>query len=1655
MSDLSLGRLLFSMSADVAQLQRDMQSAKGIVASATKEMRDNIETVKRGFELLAVGLGVEKFAEFVHKAIEGAAALEELSQRSGIAVENLSQLQYAAKIASVSSDTLTTAVKKLEVSMANAAAGDQLKIALFKQLGITQADLGKGTESVMMKMADAYAHAQDGAGKTAVSIGLMGKAGDEMIPFLNRGADAIRDLMREADALGLTISAEFAQKAKEFEENLTRIQAAGQKTAIYLGGEFVTSLNKAMQAFIDNAKEGSKFLGVLEAYRTFFTGDDLHKANVKLTEDTEKLLKAQADLDRLKRQGYSQDSIAVTQKSEQIAQLQSEVNTTLNYRRQLEGEADAKNAASEAARKAREEGKQLEAQSKASMAAAQKEAEEYRNIKKAIDERVAVQQAEIDAGRTLTDFEKFEIKIHAEITNAKVALTAAHKAQIETQLQGAKVTDLENQVLRSQIALAKQLGDERANQKNTDYAQSAQALRDIEAAWAAQLKTVKDAIKAQEDEADAERLVIQLGVSHAEAVQMVTIARLQDAQTRTVVDGEAYNALQQQIDGRNELLGLLHDKSGWDTQLQAIQRVRDLGHQLWSDLFSGGHDVLKRLGDDIKRYLIEELFQLVAKQWIFNISANVAGGVANAVGGAAGSSLFGSAAGAGSGIAGFGSAIAGGFSGSGAAGFAASGGSFASTVGGGLATDAMGATVIEGAAAAGIETGVFGAVSAGLAAVPVAGWIALGALVLSKAFGKGGGPKVEGGFGAGVTQFGDTSTAKQAGDLIAGQYKTIADALGLVNDKLAVGFQFGKDPQGTAKTQLQITGGSYNRASMYGGEYENVGRSDADFQQAVELATAQLIIKNLQEQVSGPVGDFLKSINITTASLSDMKRALEVATDVGALDKALDALGPKFAYIKNLSIDNQEALVQQAGGVANLQAAFSSYYSSFLTEGEKHDLLLQQITSTFSQAGLQLPATHQAYDDLLHAQDLTTDAGRANAVMLLQNAAAFNQLFPALQDTAQAVDDTRKALQDTFDQWKQAQSDLESAKGALRDYGQSLRDNVSSIEQSINELRGQALQNLAAATDAARAALQTVQQANATAQAALVNAQNALRTALQGVASQVQAAADRVAAAQARVKSAQDAITQGYMDAQSQLQQAQQGYTQLLQQQAQALRDAGKSIKEALFAINSTSGPAGQRAGVTLARFYDLAGKAPHDAEAAGQLGAIAQEAIRAVENSAHSRAEADAQERAIREKLAEVISAIDKGTEGKTATDPLVAAQQRIADATAEVAKWSQAIAESGASMTHSTDAAAAALEAFHQASDELGAAQSSQVKLLAAIKDLDLSGVSASTEVWQATVDAAKQAQQNLTDAQNTATSAAGDLETALQLAADAGLEFDAVATDPLDKFRTALTDMVDAQTAAADVQASLYTAADTLVEKYQSQTTALDDANAALTKFNTAVADIDLTDTFDKLKSLLDNYSTADNASNAAYNSIASTQSGGEVVSAYQQLLHRAPEMGGLVYWLDYLAQGHSDAELRAGIMASPEFQALATPHASGLWRVPRDGYPAVLHRDEAVLTAMQAQQWRTSVSFPGMKAGGVYTNPGGPSGSFDDNSYAYTPPASGGASGSVSTLVNAMNRRIDSQQEESRRIYAEMIYRVQNLDLRTKTWTDAGLYTRTTP
>lgn len=240
----TVGSLLIEIGANVARLQADL-------GKASRQVDSFVGGVSKTFRTLGIGIGgalsVAGIATFVKSAIDMADAIGKASEKFGVAVGPLSALKYAAELNEVAFEGLATGLKFLNKSMAE---GDKA----FGAMGIRVKDSSgnlRTTEDVLLDVAEAFASYKDGATKTALALQLFGKAGADMIPFLNQGKAGIREAMEEARRLGVVISTDTAKAADEFNDNLTRLKTSSSGLAVSLASEVLPLLQGMAEYMTD------------------------------------------------------------------------------------------------------------------------------------------------------------------------------------------------------------------------------------------------------------------------------------------------------------------------------------------------------------------------------------------------------------------------------------------------------------------------------------------------------------------------------------------------------------------------------------------------------------------------------------------------------------------------------------------------------------------------------------------------------------------------------------------------------------------------------------------------------------------------------------------------------------------------------------------------------------------------------------------------------------------------------------------------------------------------------------------------------------------------------------------------------------------------------------------------------------------------------------------------------------------------------------------------------------------------------------------------------------------------------------------------------------------------------------------------------------
>ena len=252
-----------------------------ILISAVDQTRSAFDSIKRGLGGLAdtakgvngvlanlgVAVSVGALSAMVKSAINTGDALDEMSQRVGVSVETLSVWKPAAEQSGVSGESFEKGLRKLSTTMLEAATGSEDAARNFAAVGVefkNQDGTLRATDQVLLDLAERFKAMPDGAEKTALAVQLFGKAGAELIPFLNQGRDGINELAAEMQALGVQMSSETAAQAGNFNDALDKLKLATSSIGNQIIASLLPALNDMAAGLVESAKQGGTLRLILD-----------------------------------------------------------------------------------------------------------------------------------------------------------------------------------------------------------------------------------------------------------------------------------------------------------------------------------------------------------------------------------------------------------------------------------------------------------------------------------------------------------------------------------------------------------------------------------------------------------------------------------------------------------------------------------------------------------------------------------------------------------------------------------------------------------------------------------------------------------------------------------------------------------------------------------------------------------------------------------------------------------------------------------------------------------------------------------------------------------------------------------------------------------------------------------------------------------------------------------------------------------------------------------------------------------------------------------------------------------------------------------------------------------------------------------------------
>ena len=204
---------------------------------------------------LAAGL-----AACVKQAISLGSELHDLSQVTGLSVENLSALRVAAETSGSSLQELSSAFVRFERAAADGT--DKAEEAL-KRFGLTAAQVAEDPQESFDQFLKKFNEIGPSAQRTADSMALFGRGAARLIPTFSEMQDGLEGARKKAEELGIMFSPELANKADEVGDKFDIFKMQIEAIFVKMGQELLPVMDDLAKAVAEVTKELGFMVGAM------------------------------------------------------------------------------------------------------------------------------------------------------------------------------------------------------------------------------------------------------------------------------------------------------------------------------------------------------------------------------------------------------------------------------------------------------------------------------------------------------------------------------------------------------------------------------------------------------------------------------------------------------------------------------------------------------------------------------------------------------------------------------------------------------------------------------------------------------------------------------------------------------------------------------------------------------------------------------------------------------------------------------------------------------------------------------------------------------------------------------------------------------------------------------------------------------------------------------------------------------------------------------------------------------------------------------------------------------------------------------------------------------------------------------------------------
>lgn len=275
---MAIATLSIDLVAKLANLERDMGRAAQIAERNAKRMESAFAGVKTSLAAIGSVLTVGAFAGMVRGVADAGDQLAKLSTRTGIAVEELSKLQYAASLSDVSNEDLSTSLGRLNKVLGEAADGSKEATAALARFGIAPGALN--ASEAFSVIADRVKNTADQTKIASAMNDIFGRSWQTLMPLVKGGSEGLKDAGDELERMGGVMSGDLAKASEQFNDNITRLNTQLDTLKLETLGPLIPLFLELSNSMVDAADKSDKFVDSGSALKTIFETITVLGANV-------------------------------------------------------------------------------------------------------------------------------------------------------------------------------------------------------------------------------------------------------------------------------------------------------------------------------------------------------------------------------------------------------------------------------------------------------------------------------------------------------------------------------------------------------------------------------------------------------------------------------------------------------------------------------------------------------------------------------------------------------------------------------------------------------------------------------------------------------------------------------------------------------------------------------------------------------------------------------------------------------------------------------------------------------------------------------------------------------------------------------------------------------------------------------------------------------------------------------------------------------------------------------------------------------------------------------------------------------------------------------------------------------------------------------